>query len=43
MIYAYKGTRLVSTVPWWFNKTHPDIKQDMHELVAGVPGNIEEY
>ena len=37
-----RGTRLLSAVPSFFRKTHPDVKQDMHELVAGVPGNITE-
>ena len=22
---------------WYFHRTHPDVKQDMHEMVAGVP------
>lgn len=31
------GKRLISAVPWYFNKTHPDVKQDMHEMIAGEP------
>jgi len=34
-----EGKRVLSALPWFFNKTHPDVKQDMHELVAGEPAS----
>lgn len=34
-----EGTRIISAVPSFFRKTHPDIKQDIHELVAGEPAS----
>ncbi len=37
-----KGTRIISAVPSFTRRTHPDVKQDMHELVAGIPGNYTE-
>ncbi len=37
-----KGTRIFSAIPSFTRKTHPDVKQDMHELVAGIPGNYTE-
>lgn len=38
------GIRIVSAIPSYFHYTHPDVKQDMHELVAGEPpGNLLEY
>lgn len=38
------GKRWLSAVPFHFSKTHPDVKQDMHELVAGVPAsNLTEF
>jgi len=37
------GRRVLSALPSYYNRTHPDIKQDIHELVAGVPGNIDQY
>jgi len=29
--------KIPSAFNWYFHRTHPDVKQDMHELVAGVP------
>ena len=37
-----EGERLISAVPFFFRRTHPDVKQDMHELVAGESGNYTE-
>ncbi len=38
-----EGIRLISVVPFFFKKTHPDVKQDIHELIAGEPAsNITE-
>lgn len=38
-----EGRRILSALPSYFNRTHPDIKQDIHELVAGEPpSNITE-
>ncbi len=37
-----KGIRIISAVSSFIRKTHPDVKQDMHELVAGIPGNYAE-
>ena len=37
-----EGSRIYSAIPSFSRKTHPDVKQDMHELVAGVPGNTTE-
>jgi len=33
------GRRLISSVPFRHNRTHPDVKQPMEELVAGIPGS----
>ena len=33
------GKPILSSVPSWFNRTHPDVKQPMDELVAGVPAS----
>lgn len=35
---------MLSVLPSYYVKTHPDIKQDIHELIAGEPAsNITEY
>lgn len=34
-----EGMRLLSVLPMHFRKTHPDIKQDIHELIAGEPAS----
>ena len=33
------GKRMLSAIPSYFNRTHPDIKQDISELVAGIPAS----
>lgn len=33
------GIRVLSVLPSSSRRTHPDIKQDIHELVAGVPAS----
>lgn len=33
------GERVLSSLPSSFRRTHPDVKQDIHELVAGVPAS----
>ena len=34
-----KGVRLISSPAIIQRKTHPDVHQDMHELIAGVPAS----
>lgn len=33
------GKRMLSALPSFFRKTHPDVKQDMHEMIAGEPAS----
>jgi len=33
------GKKILSANPSWFNRTHPDVKQPMEELVAGIPAS----
>jgi putative FmdB family regulatory protein len=33
------GKRVLSALPSSSRRTHPDVKQDIHELVAGVPAS----
>jgi hypothetical protein len=34
-----EGAKVLFATPSFFRKTHPDIKQDMHELIAGEPAS----
>ena len=34
-----EGKLAVSGFDWYFHRTHPDVKQDMGELVAGIPAS----
>lgn len=37
-----EGAKVLFATPSFFHRTHPDIKQDIHELIAGEPANISE-